>query len=423
MSKKTTLNAVAETAKKASLPLASASTKQKNDAIKALGSLLKKHSKAILEANLSDIHSAKAKGLDESMIDRLSLQGNRLEGIIHDLNHIIELPDPVGECFDRNTIGSLQILKCRTPIGVLGVIYESRPNVTIDIAALAIKSGNCALLRGGSETLLTNTVLVKIIQEALTKAKLPKTAVQMIPGIDREQVKKMLRLHGYIDLIIPRGGAALHQFCRDNSSIPVITGGIGICHLFVDESAHLDSSLPVISNAKVQRPTVCNALDTLLVHESIAAKFIPQVIKALGQQGVSFRLDDLSWKIIARGHTKKGCIKAGPEDWDTEWLSLVLGIKVVKNLEEAIDHIHTHSSGHSDGILTENPHNASHFIKVINSAAVYINASTRFTDGGQLGLGAEVAISTQKLHARGPMGLKELTTYKWIIKGNYTSRQ
>lgn len=417
-----TLNNMAEAAKNATLQMASARSAQKNAAIIGIIDLLRKHSESILAANREDIENAKSKGLNDSMIDRLSLQGGRLEGIISDLNHVLDLPDPVGETFDKKKIDQLEIVKYRTPIGVLGVIYESRPNVTIDVAALAIKSGNCALLRGGSETLKTNAALVKVIQESLAIVGLPDSAIQFIASPDRTLVKKMLKLHDYLDLIIPRGGAALHTFCRENSSIPVITGGIGICHLFVDSSALLEKALPVIFNAKTQRPTVCNALDTLLVHEDVAKKFIPAVVSNLRKAGVSFRLDPKSWKILKKAE-KEGCLQAEPDDWDTEWLSLILGIKVVKNMDEALEHIHVHSSGHSDGILTENAKNASLFIREINSAAVYVNASTRFTDGGQLGLGAEVAISTQKLHARGPMGLKELTTYKWVIKGNYTSRK
>lgn len=414
---------IAKTAKNASLHLAAATSTQKNVAILSLAALLQKHSKTILLANSGDIAAAEMKGLPANLVDRLSLQGNRLKDIINDLSRIADLPDPVGECFDRKTIGSLQIIKCTTPLGVLGVIYESRPNVTIDVAALAIKSGNCAILRGGSESILTNSVLVKVIQDALKEAMLPAEAIQMIPGVNRDDVLKMLRLDSYIDVIIPRGGAELHRFCRENSTIPVITGGIGICHLFVDASAHLEEALTVIINAKTQRPTVCNALDTLLVHKEVAKKFIPLAVNTLGKLGVTFQLDEASWKIAVKGKSKKGCAKADENTWDTEWLSLVLGIKVVNNFEEAVEHIHIHSSGHSDGILTEDAKNASLFIKIIDSAAVYINASTRFTDGAQLGLGAEVAISTQKLHARGPMGLKELTTYKWVIKGNYTSRE
>jgi glutamate-5-semialdehyde dehydrogenase len=310
------------------------------------------------------------------------------------------------------------LAKSRTPFGVLGIIYESRPNVTLDISALTIKSGNCALLRGGSETFHTNRLLVEIIKNSLKASDLPTEAIQLIPTQDRSQVHELLQLHEYIDLIIPRGGAALQRFCREHSQIPVSTGGIGVCHLFVDETADLERSLPVILNAKTQRPTVCNALDTLLVHTAVASQFIPAIVTTLSKKGVIFRLDPKAWELIQ----EPSCHLADPKDWDNEWLSLILGIKVVEDLKEAIEHIHGHSTGHSDGILTENPRNAEFFIKKIDSAAVYVNASTRFTDGGQFGMGSEVAISTQKFHARGPLGLKELTSYKWIIRGDYQVR-
>lgn len=298
------------------------------------------------------------------------------------------------------------------------MIYESRPNVTLDISALSIKSGNCAILRGGSETLNTNKVLIQIVQSSLSSVGLPHNAIQLITNTDRNEVKELLQMHEYIDLIIPRGSAVLQEFCREHSTIPVVTGGVGICHLFVDESADVNRSLDVIVNAKTQRPTVCNALDTILVHASIATVFIPKVVAKLNNLGVCFRLDPKSFALVQ----DPSCSLAEMQDWSTEWLSLVLGIKVVENLDEAIDHIHVHSTGHSDGILTGRTDNAERFVKEIDSAAVYVNASTRFTDGAQFGLGSEVAISTQKLHARGPMGLKELTSYKWVVRGDYQVR-
>lgn len=404
-------------AKKATLAMAKSSSEQRNGALKALIENLQKHREVVFQANRHDIATAKANGLNAALIERLSLEG-RLEGIIHDIEQVIRLPDPIGECFDEQNLNQLNLVKCRTPLGVLGIIYESRPNVTLDISALSIKSGNCALLRGGSETLHTNRALIEIIQQSMESSDLPKEAIQLIASTDRSEVKKLLQLHEQIDLIIPRGGATLQKFCRDHSKIPVITGGVGICHLFMDETADLERSLPVILNAKIQRPTVCNALDTLLVHAAIAPLFIPMVIKTLSKEGVVFRLDQKAWGISREA----SCQLAGPEDWDTEWLSLVLGIKVVESLTEAIDHIQQHSTSHSDGILTENHQNAKIFIREIDSAAVYVNASTRFTDGGQFGMGGEVAVSTQKLHARGPMGLNELTSYKWVVRGNYQVR-
>lgn len=417
-----TVEKIAMDAKKAVHEMAMASTEKKNHALKEVVNVLHAKQKSILEANHHDIDRAFKNGLNEAMIDRLSIQ-NRLDGILSDIEKIIQLPDPIGECIEKHCHDQLEIAKYRTPIGVLGVIYESRPNVTVDVSVLALKSGNCVILRGGAESLETNKALVEAIQEALIISSIPPQAIQLIQNSDRNEVNKMLRLHDYIDLIIPRGGASLHRFCRENSTIPVITGGIGICHLFVDESANLEKSLAVILNAKTQRPTVCNALDTVLVHEKIAGRLIPQLISLLSSKGVSFRLDERSMRCISNKNEQEvNCLLAEPADWDTEWLSLILGIKTVSGLAEATEHIIEHSTGHSDGILTENIKNADFFIAQVDSAAVYVNASTRFTDGGQLGLGSEVAISTQKLHARGPMGLKELTSYKWVIKGDYAIR-
>ncbi|HEX7973285.1 MAG TPA: glutamate-5-semialdehyde dehydrogenase, partial [Anaerolineales bacterium] len=309
----------------------------------------------------------------------------------------------------------------RVPLGVIAVVYEARPNVTVDVAGLALKTGNAIILRGGSETLRSNLALVAAIRRGIARSGLPEDAVQFIADPDRARVAELLSLYEYVDMLIPRGGAGLHRFCRENSRIPVITGGIGICHLFVDESADQDSALPVIFNAKVQRPTVCNALDTVLVHRLSAAAFIPRLIADLRRAGVSFRLDPSAMPYLGLpegvSELPNDTALAGPEDFDTEWLSLVLGIKVVDSLDEAMEHIRLHSTAHSDGILTRSEANAQRFIDEVDSAAVYVNASTRFTDGGQLGLGAEVAVSTQRLHARGPMGLRELTTYKWVIVG------
>jgi glutamate-5-semialdehyde dehydrogenase len=317
----------------------------------------------------------------------------------------------------------LRVHKRRVPLGVLGVIYEARPNVTADVTGLAIKTGNAAILRGGSETIHSNQALILLTQQALVEAGLPTEAIQFIDDPDRALVLELLQMHDCVDLIIPRGGAGLHRFCRDNSRVPVITGGIGICHLFVDESADLQACLPLVRNAKVQRPTVCNALDTLLLHQNVADRFLPAIVSLLEADGVTFRADAQSLKILELGGRRPASVtQAGAEDFDTEWLSLVLGLKVVPGIEEAIAHIQEHSTSHSDGILTESKENAQRFLNTVDSSAVYVNASTRFTDGGQLGLGAEVAISTQRLHARGPMGLRELTTYKWVIEGDYHVR-
>ena len=410
-----------QNARNAAKKMARASTHQKNEALRAIVTLLETDHDRILGANQYEIDQAESKGMIHSMIDRLSLQG-RLTSICGDIDRVIELEDPVGERFDAHTLpNGLTVCKQRVPLGVLGVIYESRPNVTLDIAALAIKTGNCVILRGGSETIRTNQELVHTIRNALVQSGLPADAIQFVDNSDRKHVKELLQLHQHIDLIIPRGGAKLHQFCRENSMIPVITGGIGVCHLYVDQSADLEKSVEVIVNAKTQRPTVCNALDTLLMHHDIAPALLPLILKRLEAEGVTFRFDKKSWELLNEKQKSLGQL-AGPEDWETEWLDLIIGVKVVENFDEAVDHIDTHSTGHSDGILTHNEKRAQKFVNEVDSSTVYVNASTRFTDGSQMGLGAEVAISTQKLHARGPMGLKEITTYKWVVEGNYTTR-
>ncbi len=387
----------------------------KNAALLAIASALENHQVAILAANAADLEDGQADGLTPALLDRLSLQG-RLGGIAADVRKVAELPDPVGREFEVRTLpNGLRVRKRRVPIGVLGVIYEARPNVTVDVAALALKTGNAVILRGGSETLRSNLVLVEVIRGALASTGLPLDTVQLITEADRRYVTELLRLDKYVDMIVPRGGNALHTLCREQGTIPVITGGIGICHLYVDHTADLSAAVDVIQNAKVQRPSVCNALDTLLVEESIAAEFIPAVVNRLAQDGVTFRVDAVAGRLVG-GHS--AVQPAGGDAWDTEWLALILGIRVVPGLAQAIEHIQIHSTAHSDGILSTDPAAIERFLNEIDSAVVYVNASTRFTDGSQLGLGAEIAISTQKLHARGPMGLEELTTYKWIVEGD-----
>ncbi|MCC7141130.1 MAG: glutamate-5-semialdehyde dehydrogenase [Candidatus Eisenbacteria bacterium] len=419
------LDEVGARARAAARQMTRAAHDQRVDALHRLAELLDTESAKILAANDDDVAAARAEGRAESWIDRLRLDRARLAGIARDLLTVADLPDPLGQAYDQRRLPSgIAVERVRVPLGVLAVIYESRPNVTIDIAALAIKTGNVAILRGGSDTLRSNRALLAAVYQALDGAGLPRDAVQLLIDPDRSLVNDLLRLHEYVDLVIPRGGNELHRFCRENATVPVITGGIGICHLYLDASADLSASLPVIRNAKVQRPSVCNALDTLLVHERVAARALRAVVDLLAQDGVTFRAephatlalgalpDDLAARVAP----------AGPQDFDTEWLSLVLGLKVVSDLEAAIAHIEQHSTAHSDGILTEDRVLAEQFLSRVDSAAVYWNASTRFTDGAQLGLGAEVAVSTQRLHARGPMGLPEMTTYKWVIRGSYTTR-
>jgi len=416
------MNDIGKRAKIAVRQLARKNGNQKNQVLLNLADELVSRCDEILIANKLDIDLALASGLSPALIDRLILNPVRLEGISADLRRVASLPDPIGEQFDHATLSNgLKLHKQRVPLGVLGIIYESRPNVTIDAAALAIKTSNAAILRGGSEALNTNRALIKIVHAALEMNQMPVAAIQFIDDPDRANVIKMLALRDYIDVIIPRGGAGLHQFCRDNSAITVISGGIGICHLFVDESADFEKAIKVIHNAKTQRPTVCNALDVVLVHRAIAADFLPRLVTRLTADGVAFRAEGVALSNLQP--LRPNIQPANEADFDTEWLSLVLSLKVVNDIDEAIDHITLHSTAHSDGILTRDLNHANRFIAEVDSAAVYVNASTRFTDGGEFGLGAEVAVSTQRLHARGPMGLRELTTYKWVAIGDYHIRE
>ena len=405
-------------AKAAGIKLAQATTAQKNAVIMALADALEANRDMILAANKQDVDEARANGTDEIWIkDRLDLV-KRMTGMIADVRKVATLPDPVGKVFDEQILeNGLKVSKRRTPLGVLGVIYEARPNVTIDVAVLAIKSGNAAILRGGKEAMRSNLAMIKVLRETLENCNLPADIIQYIESTDRKYVTEMLRLHQYIDLIIPRGGNDLHKLCRENSTIPVITGGIGVCHLFVDETADLDAALPVIHNAKTQRPATCNAVETILVHEKVAAEFLPRLVEYLAKDGVTFHAEPKALAAL-KGYNEPQVVLAGVDDFDTEWYALILSLKVVDGLDEAIEHIRQHSTQHSDGILTRDMANANRFLDEVDSAAVYLNASTRFTDGGALGLGAEIAVSTQKLHARGPMGLEELTTYKWVIIGD-----
>ncbi len=411
-----------QTARSTARKLAQISTQQKNEFLLRLAELLKNNSDSILAANDSDIQQARKAGLSAALIDRLLLNQSRLDGMAKDLEDLVQMPDPVGTVIEKKILVSgVHARRVRVPLGVMAVIYEARPNVTVDISALGIKSGNAVILRGGKETLHSNLALVQMIRDCLISVQIPADAVQFIDDPDRELVNQLVKMDQFIDILIPRGGNALQDFCKANASMPVITGGIGICHLFVDQSADLEKAVRVIQNAKVQRPSVCNALDTILVHESIAREFLPLVAEKLIADQVELRCDPLSGEILGI-ESQKGIHPAQEGDFDREWLSLVVGIRVVTSLEEAMQHIHQHSTQHSDGILTENRENAKKFVAEIDSAAVYVNASTRFTDGAQLGLGGEVAVSTQKLHARGPIGLEGLTTYKWVLEGEYTVR-
>ncbi len=406
-------------AKQAAFTLATASTRQKNLALSLIADELEANAADILDANKKDIELGRQAGLSDALLDRLLLNESRLAAIAGDVRNVISLNDPVGSEIDHKVLeNGMSLARRRVPLGVVGVIYEARPNVTIDIAALCLKTGNASILRGGKETFYSNMELVKVIQNALAKADLPAACVQYIEKPDRELVSQLLKLDEYVDMIIPRGGAGLHKMCKENSTIPVIIGGFGISHIFVDQSADLAKSVDVVENAKTQRPSACNSLDTLLVHQDVAAEFLPLLVERLNDK-VSFVAADNAMEYLAQAKQLQQA-KAG--DFDTEWLSYTLGVKVVAGIDQALEHMQVHNASHSDAIMTNDLLSAERFINSVGSAAVYVNASTRFTDGAQFGLGAEVAVSTQKLHARGPMGLEELTSYKWVGKADYLSR-
>lgn len=406
-------------AKDAAFELATASIAQKNQALAIIADELEANSAAILVANAKDIELGREAGLTDALLDRLLLNEERLTGIANDVRNVISLNDPVGSEIDSKVLeNGMSLSRRRVPLGVVGVIYEARPNVTIDIAALCLKTGNASILRGGKETFFSNMELVKVIQSALAKANLPAASVQYIEKPDRELVSQLLKLDDYVDMIIPRGGAGLHKMCKENSTIPVIIGGFGISHIFVDESADLEKSLNVVENSKVQRPSACNSLDTLLVHEKVAAKFLPMIVERMSDK-VTFVAEPKAKALMAQATQIRDAVEG---DFDTEWLSYTLGVKVVADVKDAIEHMRVHNASHSDAIMTNSLINSELFINSVGSAAVYVNAATRFTDGAQFGLGAEVAVSTQKLHARGPMGLEELTSYKWVGKANYLAR-
>ena len=412
-----------QAARAASRHLATYSTNTKNATLLQIADLLEARLDIILAANAQDMADGRARGLTPALLDRLLLTETRIRALAADARSVAALPDPVGsEIEGRLLPNGMRLSRRRIPIGVLGVIYEARPNVTIDIATLCLKTGNAVILRGGSETLRSNLALAETIRAALAVAGFPLDAIQYVDSPDRALVTQLLRLDRYVDMIIPRGGASLHKLCREQATIPVITGGIGVCHLFVDASADLPRALDIVENARVQRPSVCNSCDTVLVHRDVATEWLPLLADRMAQCKVELRATGVALDLLRATPHGAAVVEAGPEDFDQEWMALILGVKVVDGLEEAIAHIYDHGSDHSDGILTNNLAHANRFVEAINSSAVFVNASTRFNDGGQFGLGAEVAVSTQKLHARGPMGLAELTTYKWVCVGNWDIR-
>lgn len=405
-------------AKAASSDIAALTTEQKNDALATMASFLVDHTKEILDANAEDVAAARGT-ISDVMIDRLSLDEGRIEGMADGIRQLIDLPDPVGKV-ERTIIrpNGLKIEKTRTPLGVVAIIYESRPNVTSDAASLAFKSGNACVLRGGKESYRTSQAVVDALKAALSKCGITEDAVNLVSDLTHDSANVIMEAEGLVDLLIPRGGAGLIRHVTENAKVPCIQTGSGICHVYVDESADLPKAVNIVNNAKTQRPSVCNAEEVLLVHKNVAKEFLPMLKTVLVDQRikdgvvpVELRLDPKAAEFI------KG-VPAGPQDFDTEYNDYILSIKVVDSIDEAIDHISKHSTHHSDAIVTESEKNAQRFTRLVDSAAVYVNASTRFTDGGEFGLGCEMGISTQKLHARGPMGLEELTTYKYIVTGD-----
>ena len=412
------LKAKGKAAKQASHRLAYIGADIKNRALNNIASDLLERQEEILAANKMDYEAGQKSGMGAALLDRLMLDAGRLKAIAEDTRTVASLTDPTGETFEMRTLpNGLQVGKRRVPLGVIGAIYESRPNVTVDISALCLKSGNCVILRGGKETINSNTAIVKVIQEAIRRAGIPEGAVQFIENTDRALVNHLLKMNDVIDLVIPRGGAGLINFVKENATMAVVSGGIGVCHTYIDKSADLDNAVAIVYNAKVQRPTVCNALDTVLVHSDIAETFLPKMAAELAKANVEMHCDERSMAIL-KSNTSLKLVQAVDEDWGKEFLALIAAVKVVDSLDAALEHVERYTSGHSEAIITEDYTAAMRFLNEVDAACVYVNASTRFTDGSQFGLGAEVGISTQKLHARGPLGLKELTTYKWVIFGS-----
>ncbi len=412
------LLSLGQAARAAARQVARLSTGVKNQALNTLAGLLESDAGELLQANAEDCAEARANGLNEAMIDRLLLTPDRLQGTAAEQRKVASLPDPVGESIEMAKLpNGLTAGRRRVPLGVIASIYESRPNVTVDIFGLCFKSGNACILRGGKEALRSNVALIRLIRRALADAGATEGAVQFVDNPDRELVDAMLKMNQYIDLIVPRGGDGLVRFVGENATMPAVTGGVGVCHTYVDRAADLDMAANVTINAKVRRPYICNALDTLLVHSAVAAEGLPRIAAGLAASGVELRCDNRALTILGPG-AAGNLQPAAEEDWGREFLSLTAAVKIVDSMDEALEHIEIYGSGHSEAIITEDYSAAMRFLDEVDAAAVYVNASTQFTDGGQFGMGAEVGISTQKMHARGPMGLKELTSYKWVIMGN-----
>ena len=409
----TDLRELAVQAKEAARVLAGASEERKNRALENISDALLRHQDEILAANRADCDAARADGMSDAMLDRLTLTGARLERMAAAVRKVRDLPDPVGEVMEERVLeNGLQLSKVRVPLGLVGIIYESRPNVTVDAAVLCLKSGNAAFLRGGSESIRSNIALERVMREALAQSGLPQNAVTLVHDTSRETAAQMMQLRGLIDVLIPRGGAGLIAAVVRSASVPVIETGTGNCHVYVHEKADLRMAFDIIVNAKAQRVSVCNAAETLLVDEAVADDFLPMAQKALSASGVALRGCERTRAIL------EGAAPADDDDWAREYLDYILAVRVVQGLDEAISHIARYSTGHSECIVTQDAEAAARFLREIDAAAVYHNASTRFTDGEEFGMGAEIGISTQKMHARGPMGLRELCSYKYIVRGS-----
>ena len=418
------VGAKGQAAREAARALARTSTDAKNKALLAIAHDLLEHESYILSANREDIEAARAAGLPNAVQDRLFLSHERLEGIANDVRQVALFPDPVGEMIDMRTLpNGIRVGRRRVPLGVIGAIYESRPNVTIDIACLCLKSGNACILRGGKEAIRSNSALASIVREAMAHAGVPQNAVQLIENTDRALLGEMLRMRDTIDLVVPRGGAELIRYVAENATMPVLTGGIGVCHTYVDRAADVEKAVRVVNNAKTRKYSICNALDTVLVHEEIAEPFLPEIGRRWGEAGVEMRCDDESFRILNATEIPELRLEhAAADDFGHEFLALIAAVKIVDSLDGALAHIQRYGTGHSDAIITEDYSAAMRFTDEVDSAVVYVNASTQFTDGAQFGLGAEIIDSTQKTIARGPVGLREITTYKWIAFGDGQTR-
>ena len=406
-----------EAARRAARELARTSTDIKNAALHAIADALLERADEIIRANEIDVEGGKESGLTPAVIDRLTLNHERIENIANDCRAVALLPDPVGEMIDMRTLpNGLRVGRRRVPLGVIAAIYEARPNVTVDIASLCLKSGNASVLRGGKETINSNKVIARVLREAITSAGAPGEAVQLIENTDRALVGELLQMRDTIDLVVPRGGRDLIKYVTENARMPVLTGGVGVCHTYVDRAADIDKAVAIAFNAKTRKFSICNALDTLIVHANVAERFLPAMAAAFAERDVQMRCDERALAVLQGAGAN--AVPAGPEDFDTEFLSLTVAVRVVDSLDEALEHIHVHGTGHSEAIVTEDYSAAMRFLDEVDSAVCYVNASTQFTDGAQFGLGAEIIDSTQKTIARGPVGLREITTYKWIVFGD-----